>query len=82
MFCTQCSEQVAERDNFCKACGKRQGNRITPDVLTPRDVQESTGLSQGEVYRLFNSRVFPSTKIGHKHVITRGKFLQWMGETQ
>jgi len=81
MFCPQCGNQTADRDNFCSSCGKRQGNRITPDLMTPKDVQEATGLSQGEVYRLFNSRKFPSTRIGGKHVIPRGKFLQWMGET-
>ena len=80
MFCPECGEQVGDRDNFCRSCGRRQGVRAIPDVLTPKDVVEATGLSQGEVYRLFNSRTFPSTRINKKHIITRGKFLQWMGE--
>ena len=81
MFCPQCGEKVGDRDNFCRNCGKRQGVHITPDVMTPKDVIEATGLSQSEVYRLFNSTGFPSTKLGGKHIIPKGRFLQWMGET-
>jgi len=80
MYCRNCGEKITERDKFCAQCGTRQKAIITPDVMTPKDVIEATGLSQAEVYRLFNSRNFPSTHIGHKHVIPRGKFLQWMGE--
>lgn len=81
MFCPHCGTTVTSGDIYCRTCGKRISQRVLPEILTPKDVIEATGLSQGEVYRLFNSRTFPSTKIGGKHVIPRGRFLKWMGET-
>lgn len=50
-----------------------------PMLLTPKDVSEVLQLPPGQIYRLFNSRIFPSIKINGKHMITKPKFLRWLG---
>lgn len=50
-----------------------------PMMLTPKDVAEILNLPQGQVYRLFNSKAFPSIKINNKHVIPKPRFLTWLG---
>ena len=53
-----------------------------PIILTPKDVQAILGLGDAQlnqVYRLFNSKKFPSEKIGNKHIIPKARFINWLG---
>lgn len=50
-----------------------------PMILTPKDVSDVLGITQGQVYRLFNSKKFPSEKVQSKHFIPKPRFLQWLG---
>jgi len=52
-------------------------------ILTPKNVQMALGLSDNQInqiYRFFNCKGFPSERIGSKHIISRVKFLDWLGE--
>ena len=51
-----------------------------PVVLYPKHVQEILGWPKDQVYNLFRSRKFPSEKVGSKHIIPKGRFLEWLGE--
>lgn len=56
-----------------------------PMVLTPRDVLKAFGwpkCQMNQVYRLFRSKKFPSERVGNKHIIPRGRFLAWLGESE
>lgn len=53
-----------------------------PMILTPKDVIEFLKMPQDQVYRLFNNKKFPSERINSKHIITRPKFLKWLGVDQ
>jgi predicted DNA-binding transcriptional regulator AlpA len=50
-----------------------------PMILTPKEVSKILGITQGQAYRLFNSKKFPSEKIQSKHFIPKPRFIQWMG---
>lgn len=50
-----------------------------PLILTPTEVQEILKWSKPATYRLFNSKNFPSTKMGAKLIIPKPKFLKWLG---
>ena len=50
-----------------------------PMILTPKDVSDVLGIPQGQVYRLFNSKKFPSERVQGKHFIPKPRFIKWMG---
>ncbi|MDP4116191.1 MAG: DNA-binding protein [Bacteroidota bacterium] len=56
-----------------------------PMILTPKDVQEILNYDESQinqVYRLFNTKSFPSEKIKGKYIIPKPRFLNWLGVTQ
>ncbi|MHB8061334.1 MAG: helix-turn-helix domain-containing protein [Ruminiclostridium sp.] len=53
-----------------------------PMILTPKEVQEVTGLPQNQVYRLFKSKTFPSERVRGKHIIPKPRFLNWLGVSE
>ena len=46
--------------------------------LSPKDIQEITGLGRGGVYALFNFPGFPSVKIGKKYFVLEDDFYEWI----
>ncbi len=53
-----------------------------PMLLSPKDVRKALNLENNQinqVYRLFNSKAFPSIRQNGKHTITKYKFLSWLG---
>jgi hypothetical protein len=50
-----------------------------PLILTPKDVGDLLGLPKDQVYRLFRSKSFPSERVNNKHIITKMRFLKWLG---
>ena len=50
-----------------------------PFIMTPKDVRECLKYNSGKVYRLFNSKEFPSEKVNGKHIIPKPRFLTWLG---
>ena len=50
-----------------------------PMILTPKDVGEILNLPQGQAYRLFCSKRFPSEKVNGKHIIPKPRFIRWLG---
>jgi hypothetical protein len=56
-----------------------------PMILTPKDVQAILGIPDNkinQIYRLFNSKRFPSEKVSVKHIIPKPRFLKWLGENE
>ena len=45
--------------------------------LTPKDVQDLTGLGRDTVYALFRAKHFPSFKIGKNYYIKDDDFKKW-----
>ena len=45
--------------------------------LTPKDIQEKTGLGRDTVYALFRKKHFPSFKIGKNYYILDEDFNKW-----
>lgn len=53
-----------------------------PMILTPKDVQTALDLPDSkinQVYRLFQSKSFPSERVNGKHIIPKPRFLRWLG---
>jgi len=54
-------------------------------MLGPKEVAIGLGLEPrqiNQVYRLFNSKKFPSEMVDGKHTIPKPRFLRWIGMTK
>lgn len=52
------------------------------ELLSIAEVQSRLRLGRNNTYALFNSKTFPSIKIGNKHLITKKAFVQWLDKMQ
>lgn len=50
------------------------------DVLTIKDVQKHLKLGENNTYKLFQSRAFPSYKIGNKYFVRREAYENWFNK--
>ncbi|MDV5112710.1 helix-turn-helix domain-containing protein [Clostridium perfringens] len=50
---------------------------INPILLTPMQAKNILGVGRNEIYRLCNTKGFPSFKIGQKNYINREKLQEW-----
>lgn len=50
---------------------------INPILLTPIQAKNILGVGRNEIYRLCNTKGFPSFKIGQKHYINKDKLQEW-----
>ena len=49
-------------------------------VLNVDEVAEILGVSKAAVYKLCNTKEFPSIKIGKRYLIPRERFIAWINE--
>lgn len=46
-------------------------------LLTPMEAKKLLGVGRNEIYKLCNTKGFPSFKIGSKHYINKNKLQGW-----
>lgn len=81
------SQEPTEFEILLKSLTPEQVKRLQrlPMMLKPKDVAVGLGLEPNQinqVYRLFNSKKFPSEMIDGKHSIPKQRFLRWLGMTK
>lgn len=47
-------------------------------LLTPMQAKKILGVGKNEIYKLCNTKGFPSFKIGSKHYINKQKLKEWV----
>ena len=47
-------------------------------LLSPKDLQELTGLGKNQVYALMNSSGFPSMRLNSRIFVTEAAFASWL----
>lgn len=46
-------------------------------LITPMEAKKLLGVGRNEIYKLCNTKGFPSFKIGNKYYINRAKLQEW-----
>lgn len=46
-------------------------------LLTPMEAKKLLGVGRTEIYKLCNTKGFPSMKIGTKHYVNKDKLQEW-----
>lgn len=46
-------------------------------LITPMEAKKLLGVGRNEIYKLCNTKGFPSFKIGNKNYINRAKLQEW-----